>query len=199
MTLPRLAAPLLCLALFAALSARADVVDDAARLYQDGNETAALERIDRYLVDHPTDARGRFLKAQLLASQGKTDEAIALYTVIIEEYPELAEPYNNLAVIYAQQGRYELARNYLEQAVQAFPEYAVALENLGDVYAKFAQTSYRQAARYDPGNTAIETKIATVTKLLPDTAPTPVFRAPPAPKPVGGGVKRRGAGAVPGK
>jgi tetratricopeptide (TPR) repeat protein len=195
-TLPRRAAPLLLLALVAALPARADVVDDAARLYQDGNETAALERIDRYLVDHPTDARGRFLKAQVLASQGKGDEAVALYTAIIEEYPELAEPYNNLAVIYAQQGRYELARSYLEQAVQAFPEYSVALENLGDVYAKFAETSYRQAARYDPGNNALQTKITTVTTLLPDRAPTPVFRAPPAPKPVGG-VTKKGAGATP--
>lgn len=196
MTLARLAAPLLCLALVCPTPARADVVDDAAKLYQQGNASAALERIDGYLADHPTDARGRFLKAQLLASQGRADEAAALYGAISEEFPELAEPYNNLAVIYAQQGRYELARNYLERAVQAYPEYSVALENLGDLYAKFAETSYRQAARYDPSNAALQTKIATVTQLLPDKAPTPVFRAPPPPKPASGGIKKKGAGAT---
>ena len=182
----RRAALLLCIALLAPVPARADAVDDAAKLYQQGNESAALERLERFLVDQPNDARGRFLKAQLLAQQGRTEEAIALYTAIIDQYPELAEPYNNLAVIYAQQGRYELARTYLEQAVQAFPEYSVALENLGDVYVKFAESSYRNAARYDPGNSALQTKISTVTKLLPDQPPTPVFRAPPPPKPVGG-------------
>lgn len=192
----RRAALLLCIALLAPVPARADAVDDAAKLYQQGNESAALERLERFLVDQPNDARGRFLKAQLLAQQGKTEEAIALYTAIIEEYPELAEPYNNLAVIYAQQGRYELARNYLEQAVQAFPEYSVALENLGDVYAKFAESSYRNAARYDPRNSGLQTKISALTKLLPDQAPTPVFRAPPLPKPVGG-TKKRGSGNTP--
>jgi tetratricopeptide (TPR) repeat protein len=188
----RCAALLLCLALAAPLGVRADAVDDAAKLYQQGNAAAALEQVDRYLADHPADARGRFLKAQLLASQGKEEEAIALYTGIIDEYPELAEPYNNLAVIYAQQGRYELARNYLERAVAAFPEYSVALENLGDVYAKFAETSYRSAARYDPNNATLQTKIAELDKLLAEKKVTPVFTAPPPPKPVGGGVKKRG-------
>jgi Flp pilus assembly protein TadD len=190
------AALLFCLALVAPVSVRADGVDDAANLYQQGNETAALERVERYLVDRPNDARARFLKAQLLVRQGRTDEAIALYTAIIDDYPELAEPYNNLAVIYAQQGRYALARDYLERAVAAFPEYSVALENLGDVYAKFAESSYRDAARYDPANTELQTKIAALEKLRPDGAPTPVFRAPAPPKPVGGGLKK--GGAVPG-
>jgi tetratricopeptide (TPR) repeat protein len=193
-TLPRRvarhAALLLCLALTAPLGVRADAVDDAARLYEQGKVDEALARIERYLVDQPTDARGRFLRAQLLVQQGRTDEAIALYSGIIDEYPELAEPYNNLAVIYAQQGRYVLAREYLERAVIAFPEYSIALENLGDVYAKFAEKSYRDAARYDPGNSQLRAKIAALEKLVPDHAPTPVFRTPPPPKPVGGGVKR---------
>lgn len=189
-TLPCRAALLFCLALAAPLTARADAVDDAARLYQQGKTDEALGHIERYLDDRPTDARARFLKAQLLSQQGRTEEAIALYTGLIEEFPELAEPYNNLAVIYAQQGRYVLARDYLERAVAAFPEYSVALENLGDVYAKFAETSYQEAARYDPGNAQLQNKIAALEKLRPDQAPTPVFRTPPPPKPVGSGVRR---------
>jgi tetratricopeptide (TPR) repeat protein len=189
-TLPRRAALLFCLALAAPVTTLADTVDDAARLYQQGKTDEALDRIDRFLAEQPNDARGRFLKAQLLAQQGKMDEAIVLYSAIIDEYPELAEPYNNIAVIYAQQGRYALAREYLERAVASFPEYAVALENLGDVYAKFAETSYRDAARYDPGNSQLQTKIATLEKLRPDEAPTPVFRTPAPTKPVRGGLKK---------
>jgi len=189
-TPPRRAALLFCLALAAPLAVRADAVDDAAKLYQQGKTDEALGRIERYLGDQPNDARARFLKAQLLTQQGKTEEAVTLYTAIIEQYPELAEPYNNLAVIYAQQGRYALARDYLERAVAAFPEYSVALENLGDVYTKFAETSYRDAARYDPANSQLQTKIAALEKLRPDEAPTPVFHTPPPPKKVGGGVKR---------
>jgi Flp pilus assembly protein TadD len=194
-TLPRRAALLLCLALTAPLAVHADAVDDAARLYQQGKTDEALGRIERYLAERPDDVRARFLKAQLLAQQGKTDEAIAAYTAIIEQYPELAEPYNNLAVIYAQQGRYQLAREYLERAVAASPEYSVALENLGDVYAKFAEGSYRDAARYDPGNSQLQSKIVTLEKLLPEEAPKPVFRAPPTDKPVKGGLKKGAPGA----
>ena len=188
MTLPGSVAPLaallLCFALLAPLPARADAVDAAAKLYQEGDDGRALERIESYLVEHPNDPRGRFLKAQLLTEKGATDQAIVLYTSIIEEYPELAEPYNNLAVIYAQQGRYELARNYLEQAVQAFPEYSVALENLGDVYVKLAEGSYLDAARYDKSSTGLKTKLTTLAQLLPDKPQAPVFRTPLPPKPV---------------
>lgn len=190
-----LAALLLCLALIApAAPARADAVDAAAQLYQEGNETAALERIEQYLMKNSNDPRGRFLKAQLLAAKGDNEGAIALYTGLIDDYPELAEPYNNLAVIYAQQGRYELARNYLEQAVQAFPEYALALENLGDVYAKLAEDSYRDAAQYDKTSSGLKSKIATLEQMLPDKTPTPVFRTPLPPKPVTSR-KKKGSGS----
>jgi tetratricopeptide (TPR) repeat protein len=160
----------------------ADAVDNAAKLYQEGKDADALERIESYLVEHPNDPRGRFLKAQLLSQKGATDQAIGVYTSIIEEYPELAEPYNNLAVIYAQQGRYELARRYLEQAVQAFPEYSVALENLGDVYVKLAEGAYGDAAQYDKSSSALKTKLTALGQLLPDKPQAPVFRTPLPPK-----------------
>ena len=191
-----LAALLLCLSLLAsAAPAPADPVDAAAQLYREGNRTAAIERIERFLLDNPKDPRGRFLRAQLLADKGDNEGAIELYTGIISEYPELAEPYNNLAVIYAKQGRYELARNYLEQAVQAFPEYSVAFENLGDVYAKLAESSYRSAAQYDKTSSGLKSKISTLTQMLPDQAPAPVFRTPLPPKPVAARKKKGGAPA----
>lgn len=197
MTLPGSVAPLvsllLCFALVAPLPALADAVDNAAKLYQEGNDGDALERIEAYLVDHPKDPRARFLKAQLLTEKGEADQAIALYTLIIEEYPELAEPYNNLAVIYAQQGRYELARSYLEQAVQAFPEYSVGLENLGDVYVKLAEASYRDAAQYDKSSSGLKTKLTTLAQLLPEKPQAPVFRTPLPPKSVPAKKKKGGS------
>ena len=49
--------------------------------------------------------------------QGQDAAAIATFSALIEDYPELPEPYNNLAVLYAQKGEYEGARIALESAV----------------------------------------------------------------------------------
>jgi tetratricopeptide (TPR) repeat protein len=76
---------------------------------------------------------------------GQTEEAIATFTLLTEDYPELPEPYNNLAVIYAGQNRLDQARNALEMAVRNNPNYAVAHENLGDIYTRLAQQSYTRS------------------------------------------------------
>ena len=88
-----------------------------------------------YIRDRPKDAQGRFLKGQILTEMNKPADAIAVFTKLTEDYPELPEPYNNLAVLYAQQKQYDKARTALEMAIRTHPSYAIAYENLGDVYA----------------------------------------------------------------
>jgi tetratricopeptide (TPR) repeat protein len=78
-------------------------------------------------------------------------EAIAVFTKLTEDYPELPEPYNNLAVLYAADGQYDKARAALEMAMRTNPTYATAHENLGDVYAKLASQAYDKALQIDPG------------------------------------------------
>jgi tetratricopeptide (TPR) repeat protein len=50
---------------------------------------------------------------------------MAVFSKLTEDYPELPEPYNNLAVLYAQQKQYDKARTALEMAIRIHPGYAL--------------------------------------------------------------------------
>jgi len=87
--------------------ATSDTLSDAQRLMRQGQTAHALEKVDAYLANKPSDAQGRFLKGLALTEMGKQQEAIAVFSKLTEDYPELPETYNNLAVLYAQQKQYE--------------------------------------------------------------------------------------------
>jgi tetratricopeptide (TPR) repeat protein len=148
----------------------ADEVDDAQQLLKQGNLNQALDRVNAYLVARPKDARGRFLKGVILAEQNKPAEAIKIFTALTEDYPELPEPYNNLAVLYASQQQYDKARQALEMAIQTHPSYATAHENLGDIYAKMASQAYDRALQFDKTNTAAQTKLSLIKEIFPINA-----------------------------
>ena len=173
-----LAALLLCGALRLA-PALADEYRDLYQLYKQGETAQALERIDVYLAKQPRDARVRFLKGVILADAKRRDEAIAVFTELTQDFPELPEPYNNLAVLYAAQGHYQRAREVLEMAVRNYPGYATAHENLGDVYAMLASQAYDKAAQLDPKNTTARTKLG-LTRELFAVKPPPAETAPGA-------------------
>jgi len=136
----------------------------------------------------------------ILSEQGKSAEAINIFQKLTEDYPELPEPYNNLAVLHASAGNYDKARVALERAIRTNPAYATAHENLGDVYAKLASQSYDKAMQLaDPNQQPPQkAKLAMVRTLTPKggeaasplaaiaaaPAPAPAKVAPPAPAPV---------------
>lgn len=138
------------LALLAAGTAFADDYADVGELLRAGQSAQALARADQYLAAKPRDPQMRFLKGMALTQAGRTADAIAAYTALTEEYPELPEPYNNLAVLYAGQGQLDKARAALEVAVRANPAYAVAHENLGDIHARLAEQAWARALQLDP-------------------------------------------------
>ena len=111
---------------------------EISKLLRSGQHAQALDRVNQHLSGKPNDAQGRFLKGLILTEQNKTAEAIEILTALAKDFPELPEPYNNLAVLYASQGHYERARQSLEQSIRTHPAYATAYENLGDVYTKLA-------------------------------------------------------------
>jgi tetratricopeptide (TPR) repeat protein len=156
--------------------ARADELQDISKLYKQGQNDKALERLESYLASRPKDAQGRFLKGLLLAGQGKNAEAIQIFTWLTEEYPELPEPYNNLAVLYASQGQLDKARQALEMAISTHPGYATAHENLGDIYARMASQAYDKALQLDKGNVTAQTKLTLLKELF--SATDGVNRAP---------------------
>ena len=166
---------------FFASPAGADELQEISKLAKQGQNAAALDRLNGYLTSHPKDAQARFLKGLILTEQNKPTEAIALFTALTQDYPELPEPYNNLAVLYASQQQFDKARIALEMAIRTHPSYATAHENLGDIYAKLASLSYDKALQIDKGNASAQTKLSMIRDLFTPTTRSSKAPAKPAP------------------
>jgi tetratricopeptide (TPR) repeat protein len=175
----------LAIAIACALSfagaAHADDYGDVNRLLRAGQLPEALVKADQYLVSKPKDPQMRFLRGVILTEQGKPNDAIAAFNKLIEDYPELPEPYNNLAVLHAGQGQFDRARAALEMAIRTNPSYSTAHENLGDVYARLASQAYSKALQLDGGNTAINPKLNLIREIFsPNARGRAVVAAAPA-------------------
>jgi tetratricopeptide (TPR) repeat protein len=153
------------------------------RLLRAGQFAEATAKADQFLAGKPKDPQMRFLKGVILTEQSKPQEAITVFTKLIEDYPELPEPYNNLAVLQAGQGQFDKARAALEMAIRTNPSYATAHENLGDVYAKLASQAYSKALQLDGGNTGVQPKLGLIRDVFAPNLrakPTTVAAAAPA-------------------
>jgi tetratricopeptide (TPR) repeat protein len=143
----------------------------------------ALEKTDQVLAAKPKDAQARFMKGLILTEMNRHNDAIAVFTKLTEDYPELPEPYNNLAVLYAQQRQFEKAKNALEMAIRTHPSYATAHENLGDIYARMASQAYDKALQIDSSNASAQSKLALIRDLMSVSArPTTLASHSPAGK-----------------
>jgi Flp pilus assembly protein TadD len=152
-------------------SAVASELAEAQRLLKQGQAEQALAKVDAYVAGKPRELQGRFLKGLILMEMKRPNDAVVVFKQISDDYPELPEPYNNLAVIYAGQQQLERARMLLEMAIRTHPGYALARENLGDVLLRLASQSYDEALRLDPANKAIQAKQARLRELK--VAPSP--------------------------
>lgn len=144
---------------------------EAAALVSSKQYESAQEKLAVLLVQRPREPRARFLKGVVETEQGRPDAAMTVFRGLIEDYPELPEPYNNLAVLLAQRGEYESARAALETAIRTAPDWSVPHENLGDIYARLAAVEYAQAAKFDRANKTAPAKLALVRDLLASAAP----------------------------
>lgn len=165
-------------------AANGDELKDAQSLYKQNQNGPALEKVNAYLAGKPKDAQGRFLKGLILTDQKKPAEAIAVFTSLTEDYPELPEPYNNLAVLYASQGQYDKAKTALELAIHTHPSYATAHENLGDIYAQLASRAYDKALQLDKTNAAAQNKLAMIKDLFGGRTTNNVVASAPKTPPV---------------
>ena len=147
-------------------TAHAQNLPDVQRMMKQNQMPQALEAVDAYISSKPKDAQGRFLRGLILTEMGRTVDAIAVFTKLTEDFPELPEPYNNLAVLYAQQKQYDKARTALEMAIRTHPSYSIAHENLGDVYAKLASQAYDKALQLDSSNATTQTKLSLIKDLI---------------------------------
>ena len=188
-----------------AANAYADDYADVSQLVRTNKFNEALARVDTYLASKPGDPQMRFFKGVIQRNLGKTAEAVTTFTQLTQDYPELPEPYNNLAVLYAGQGQYDKARQALEMAIRTNPSYATAHENLGDVYARLASQAYNKALQIDGNATAVPPKLALIadvfkpnlnsrTAAVSAAASSP---AKPAPEPVAAPVAKPATPATP--
>lgn len=114
--------------------------------FRRGEASQAQARLALALAQHPDDTSLRFLKAVLLSETGHSAEAAALFERLTQEFPDLPEPYNNLAVLQAAAGKLDAARELLETALRLDPAYRTAHANLGDVFVRLAQRAFEAAA-----------------------------------------------------
>ena len=149
------------------LAHAADDYSDITQLLRAGKAQDALAKADQRISTNPRDPQLRFLRGVAQADIGKQTDAISTFTKLTEDYPELPEPYNNLAVLYANQNQLDKARTALEMAIRTNPAYATAHENLGDIYAKLAGQAYNKALQLDASQAGtLRPKLALIRELF---------------------------------
>ncbi|AZG14897.1 MULTISPECIES: tetratricopeptide repeat protein [Cupriavidus] len=124
----------------------------AQKAVNDQRYDDAIKGFDKVLASNPRNAQARFQRAWAMAKAGREDEAIQAFAEMAQDFPELPEPHNNLALLYAKRGDLKRAEAELLLAIDAKPDYAIAYSNLGDVYRRLAEKAYGDAVRRNPAD-----------------------------------------------
>jgi len=134
----------------------------------------ALAEVEKRLVVEANratpgaDVQLMFMQARLFTEMNRLTEAEAIYQRMTMRFPELPEPWNNLAALYVRRDELDQARRALEQAIMINPKYAVAQANLGDVQMSLALRAYQRAAA--AGVPGLTPKIRSVKTLIEGSA-----------------------------
>lgn len=129
-----------------------EITNRIKKLIDDGNYDQALETIKKRYIQRKQqneigeDVQLMFLEARAHSDSGNNEEAIKIYQNMTVLYPELPEPWNNLANEYLKLGRTKMAEQALQTAIAIDPNYAQAIFNLGLVQLALAHESFAQAA-----------------------------------------------------
>lgn len=130
-----------------------EITDRISNMLNEGRNKEALEIIEKYegiRASSPeavgTDVQLTFQKGRALSALGRDEDAIALYKDMTVLFPELPEPWNNLASEYVKKKQLDLARDALQMALSISPSYPAARLNMGRVYLMLARDSFSQAA-----------------------------------------------------
>lgn len=167
LNLVRLLVPSLILtALLFAITAQASDIDEVNQLLKAGKQAQALTKVEQSLSGKPRDPQLRFLKGVIQTELGKPNDAISTFAKLTEDYPELPEPYNNLAVLYASSAQFDKARAALEMAIRTNPSYSTAHENLGDIYANLASQAYSKALQLGGPSASLQPKLTLIRELF---------------------------------
>ncbi len=147
--------------------------NDVRKLLRQAKYPQALLLVNKALATNPRDPQMRFWQGFIFEQLGQPDMALQVYLDLTREYPELAEPFNNLGVIYASKGDYPNAKAALDNALRANPNYAAAHENMGDLLVNMARQSYERSLNIEPKQRGISQKIEQIKPVLEITQGKP--------------------------
>ncbi|WP_428851244.1 tetratricopeptide repeat protein [Imbroritus primus] len=146
-------------------------MDVAERQLAERDYTAALASYERVLAANPRNVQARFQRGVALNSLNRTDEAVAAFESLTQDFPDLPEPYNNLAMIRVKRGDLAGAQQALQMAVRLRPDFTVANGNLATVHLLQARRALEQVTRAAPGNTGAAQRLRALNELLGAEAP----------------------------
>ncbi|AOY91045.1 hypothetical protein BKK79_03865 [Cupriavidus sp. USMAA2-4] len=159
---------------------------DAEKAVSQKHYAQAVEQFDRVLAANPRNVQARFERAWALAQGGREQDAERAFAEIAQDFPELPEPHNNLALLYARRGELKRAEAELLLAIDVNPAFAVAYTNLGDVYRRLAEQAYADALRRSPGDARASAALGQLRQAAAPAAPAaakPAAGANPASSP----------------
>jgi Tfp pilus assembly protein PilF len=151
-------------------TARANWVLDLQTLLAKGDTAAALAAADAALARTPKDAQARFMHAVVMMEMQRNNDAMAAFTQLTQEYPELPEPFNNIALLHVRAGQLEPARQALETALRNDPSHRVARLNLGEVHLMLAVQAWDRAAAIAPLDARMALRLDSARALIGATA-----------------------------
>jgi len=145
---------------------QSDPHDQVKKLLRQEKYERALVLVDKYMAVNPRDPQMRFWKAWITDRTGDKQVALNMYLSLTQDYPEIAEPFNNLAVLYAAKGQFSVAKEALDAALRANPNFADAHENMGDVLIQLANYSYQRSLQINPTQRGVSRKLNTLKPSL---------------------------------
>ena len=157
---------LLIATLLSAPAARADSAVEVRAMLARGDSAGALDRAAAAAAADPGNASTRFLLGVVLMEMLRGEEALQVFSLLSQEFPELPDPYNNIALLHARAGRLELARQSLESALRSDPGHRTARSNLGQVHLMLAVQAWEQAAADGPLDAAVMRRLQGARLLL---------------------------------
>lgn len=128
-----------------ATAAWAVTLEDIEARINGGDDQGAISGLQEIVAGDPENYQAWFLLGVTQAKLRRFKDAEVAFKHVAQLKPQLAEPHNNLAVIYNEQGELTAAIRELEASLKLNPDYTTAYENIGDLYLKLAARSYRSA------------------------------------------------------
>lgn len=156
--------------LLGSFPARADEAGDIRALAANGDLPGALRRVELAVAGNPRDAQLRFLHGVMLMDNQRDDAALAVFTQMAQEYPELPDPYNNIALLQARAGRLDAALAAAQDALRAEPTHRTARANLGQLHLMLAVQAWQSLAQSGPIDPALQRRLDGARALLSSTA-----------------------------